>query len=296
MLESYKPSVLSGLLKYHDIHLSKSLGQNFITDGNIVDKIAGLAGLSSADTVLEIGAGAGALTSALCRRAGRVVTVEIDGRLMPLLAETLEGAGNVEIINEDFLKLWDGGIAMGPEQPERFVPDAVVGNLPYSITSPVVFKLLSGGAMPKRMVFMIQREVAERIIAPAGIKAYGVISVLCRYYCRVELCMGVPKEAFMPRPKVDSAVIRMVPEPGRYKEPADVEVFRSVVKAGFGQRRKTLRNALTGLMGGFGVTGNAMDRIYKDAGVDPGRRAETLEVEEFIRLGDSLCEARARVG
>jgi 16S rRNA (adenine1518-N6/adenine1519-N6)-dimethyltransferase len=279
MLESYKPSVLNGLLKKHDIHLSKGLGQNFITDGNIVGRIADFAALSPEESVLEIGAGAGALTTMLSRRAGRVIAIEIDRRLIPLLNEVLDGADNVMLIHEDCMKIL--GTA-------GFSPSVVVGNLPYYITSPVIMRLLEGPEIPTRMVFMVQREVAERIASPPGSRVYGAISVLTQYHCETELCMDVSREVFLPKPKVDSAVLRLKRRAAREEQPVDEALFAGLVRAGFGQRRKTLRNALTVFFADRGIEAATRDTVFAAADIDPGLRAERLSVEAFIRLANSV--------
>ena len=281
MLDTYKPSVLNALLKKHKIHLSKSLGQNFITDGNIVGQIGDLSDAGPEDTVLEIGAGAGALTAVLARRAGRVITVEIDRRLMPLLEEALEGFENVTVVNEDILKYDLGQLPGG-----RLI---VVGNLPYYITSPVIAKLLASPQNPSRMVFMMQREVAERIAAPPGNKTCGSISILCQYHCEIQFCMEIRQEVFLPRPRVESAVICMTPAEKYRDRFVDEGLFRAVVRAGFGQRRKTLRNALSVLLAGRGIEGTQVETVFRQAEIDPGLRAERLDVSAFLRLTDAIA-------
>lgn len=278
MRDTYKKTEITRLLNKYGFTMSKSLGQNFLTDKNIIDKIIEGLMIDSDDTVVEIGPGIGALTTQLSERAGRVMSIEIDSKLLPLLKEVLSGAENTEIINEDFLKVDLKELTAG--QPYK-----IIGNLPYYITTPIIMKILENGPQPQSMVFMIQKEVAQRLSAKVGTKAYGSITVAANYYCQVEYLFNVSKEVFMPKPKVDSAVIRLTP----YKSPpvnvTDEKMLFSVIRAGFGQRRKTLSNALKQLKN---ITGDQIKAALNDACIDPKRRAETLEINEFARLSNSV--------
>ncbi|MDR0357126.1 MAG: 16S rRNA (adenine(1518)-N(6)/adenine(1519)-N(6))-dimethyltransferase RsmA, partial [Clostridiales Family XIII bacterium] len=226
---------------------------------------------------VEIGPGFGALTAELSRRAGKVVAVEIDRRMIPVLEETLSGAANVEIVNEDFMT-FDSERAQGSFK--------LVGNLPYYITSPIIAKALECRVKPERMVFMVQKEVAERLVAAPGSKVCGAISIFAGYHSRVTLAMKVSREVFLPKPNVDSAIIVMEPRPFARGKPKDETLFFAIVRAGFGQRRKMLRNALSVLC----PDREKAEAVFARAGVAPTARAESLGVEEFIALADAMSE------
>jgi 16S rRNA (adenine1518-N6/adenine1519-N6)-dimethyltransferase len=275
MLESGKKTVIRGLLDKYGVQLSKNFGQNLLTDRNIIEKIADAAELNGADTVVEIGPGLGAMTVELSRRAGKVIAVEIDRRMIPVLNEVLTDAGNVEIVNEDFMKFDMGRVGGGFK---------LMGNLPYYITTPIIAKMLEGSIRPKLMVFMVQREVAQRLVSAPGGKTYGAISVMAQYHSRATYLMDVSREVFLPKPQVDSAVVLLRPQPFEGGKPKDETLFFAVVRAGFGQRRKMLHNAL-------GVLGMDKDRLtdaFARADIDPSRRAESLSVGEFITLANAI--------
>ena len=228
------------VLKKFNLHPSKSLGQNFLTDGEILEVIASAAEPGKEDMILEIGPGLGSLTAELAESAGKVVAVEIDRRLIPVLKENLRGYSNITIINGDILRM-DVKKELGTLSASSI---KVVANLPYYITTPVVMKLLESGIGAKTMVFMVQKEVADRMKAPPGGKDYGALSVAVQYYSRPSVIMEVPPDCFIPRPDVYSSVVRL----DIFEEPPaelyDRDLFFKVVKAAFGQRRKTLVNAL----------------------------------------------------
>ncbi len=278
MTDIYKVSELSSLLKRHGFIMSKSLGQNFLTDRNIIDKIISSLEIKDGDLVLEIGPGAGALTLALSEKAEIIKAVEIDSKLLPLLHEVLDKAKNAEIINEDFMKADLVILTEGK-------PYKLIGNLPYYITTPIIMKVLEEGPHPESMVFTIQKEVAQRLSAKPGKKDYGSITVAANYYCEVEYLFTVSREVFIPKPKVDSAVIKMTP----YKKPRvkvmDESIFFGLVRAGFGQRRKTLSNSLKQMES---LNTTQIKKALADADIDPMRRAETLDIEEFALLSDTV--------
>jgi 16S rRNA (adenine1518-N6/adenine1519-N6)-dimethyltransferase len=278
MLESCKTTVIRTLMNKYGFKLSKNFGQNLLTDGNIVKKIADAAELCADDTVVEIGPGFGAMTVELSRRADKVIAVEIDRKMIPVLNEVTEGAENIEIINEDFMKFDTQRV------PGRF---KLVGNLPYYITTPLIMKMLENPVKPELMVFMVQREVAERIVASPGGRVYGAISVMAQYHSRVRYAMDVSREVFLPKPQVDSAVIVLTPGIFEGTQPKDENMFFTVVRAGFGQRRKMLRNALEVI----GLSREALGSAFERANIDPMRRAETLGTEEFIILANAISEA-----
>ncbi|MDR0851560.1 MAG: 16S rRNA (adenine(1518)-N(6)/adenine(1519)-N(6))-dimethyltransferase RsmA [Clostridiales Family XIII bacterium] len=277
MLDSYKRTVALELQRKHGFQLQKNYGQNLLTDANIIEKIVDAGEISATDTVLEIGPGFGALTTALSRRAGKVIAVEIDRKLIPILEEVLDGAENTEIVTGDFMKY-----------DMRRLPDGfkLMGNLPYYITTPIIGKILEQPATPERMVFMVQKEVAERLCAPPGSKTYGAISVFVQYHCAVSAVMTVSKEVFMPKPNVDSAVIVLKPYPEKPVSPKDEKLFFSIVKAGFGQRRKMIRNAIASAVPSKGD----LDTAFAVTGIDPDTRAERLSVAEFVALADAVLE------
>jgi 16S rRNA (adenine1518-N6/adenine1519-N6)-dimethyltransferase len=309
----YRLTAARALMGRYDIRPVKSLGQNFLIDPNIVKKIAELPGLGPDDAVCEIGPGLGALTVELAARARRVVAVEKDARIIPALEEALgaglmdgmrtperavrggetSGAGqgeapspesvvvgNVEIVRADFLDYDLGRLPPGCK---------LVGNLPYRVTTPIIMKAVGSPDVPPLMVFMMQREVAVRICAPPGGRDYGAVSVAVQYRCRTEYAMDVSREVFTPKPNVDSAVVVMRSEPGRCGVPKDEKLFFAVVKAGFGQRRKMLRNALSSLVPDAG----ALDAAFTRAGVSGEARAETLSVSAFIALADAIGANRS---
>lgn len=275
MTDIYKKTELAKLLDKHDFRISKSLGQNFLTDKNIIDKIVDGLDLNPDDNVIEIGPGVGALTTELVQRANSVTAIEIDNKIVPLLKDVVS---DVQIINEDFLKADLDAITGGK-------PYKLIGNLPYYITTPIIMKVLEEGPRPTSMVFMIQKEVAERLSAKAGKKDYGSITVAAGYYCEVEYLFTVSSQVFVPKPKVDSAVIRLTP----YEKPPvsvmDERIFFSVIKAGFGQRRKTLNNSLRQING---ITSEQVKSALENADIDPMRRAETLDISEFAKLSNSV--------
>jgi 16S rRNA (adenine1518-N6/adenine1519-N6)-dimethyltransferase len=255
----------------------RALGQHFLRDGAVATAIVDLLAPSSRDLVVEIGPGEGALTETLARRAGHVIALEIDRTLLERLRRRFPA---VEVLSAD-ARAWDYGSLTRPEDGRVLV----VGNLPYSVGKPIVAALLESRTAVDAMVLMLQREVAERLAAPPGGKIYGALSVLTQAVCDVELVLRVPPGAFRPPPKVDSAVVRLIPrQHGRV--PAALEArFREVVRAAFGRRRKMLANALAG---GLGRSLGTVREAAAESGVDPARRAETLTIEEFAALAARL--------
>jgi len=278
MTDIYKKTELLKLLRRHEFTMSKSLGQNFLIDRNIIEKIAESLNIGEDDRVVEVGAGAGVLTKELAQRAKSVKAVEIDSKLLPILKEVLKDVSNVEIIAEDFMKVDMGDLSAGKSYK-------LIGNLPYYITTPIIMKALESEHKPKISVFMVQKEVAQRLSARAGTKDYGSITVAANYYARVEYLFGVSKEVFIPKPKVDSAVIWVTPYDRPPIKSLDEKMFFAVVKACFGQRRKTLSNSLKQIKS---LDPSYIKEVLAQAGIDPARRAETLEISEFARLSDSV--------
>jgi 16S rRNA (adenine1518-N6/adenine1519-N6)-dimethyltransferase len=255
----------------------RALGQHFLRDAGVAGAIVDLLAPTANDLVVEIGPGEGALTDVLARRAGRLIALEVDRTLLERLRRRLPG---VEALEAD-ARTWDYGLLARPPGGRVLV----VGNLPYSVSKPIVAALLEARRALDAMALMLQREVAERLAAPPGGKVYGALSVLTQAVCDVELALRVPPGAFRPPPKVDSAVVRLVPRRDA-RVPAELEGrFREVVRAAFGRRRKMLANALAG---GLGLSLGAARAAATRSGVDPGRRAETLTIGEFVALTAQL--------
>ncbi|MGE4588960.1 MAG: 16S rRNA (adenine(1518)-N(6)/adenine(1519)-N(6))-dimethyltransferase RsmA [Acidaminococcaceae bacterium] len=272
-----KKDVTAHILKTFNLRADKRLGQNFLVDEQIVNKIIAAAELDAEDTVLEVGPGIGTLTQALAETGAQVVAVELDRRLLPVLAKTLAGYDNIEIINEDILQL-DIRKAVPKENFK------VVANLPYYITTPIIFNLLEQKLPMERLVAMVQKEVAERMVAKPGGKDYGALSVAIQYYTEPEIAFVVPPASFIPPPSVESAVIVCK----RRREPpveiVDEKLFFRVVKAAFSVRRKMLSNALKNM----GIDSEQTTAWLAFADIDGKRRGETLSLEEFAALTNTF--------
>lgn len=272
--------VIKNALAREGLAPRKSLGQNFLCDANIPNKIVAAGAVEKTDLVLEIGPGLGVLTSILIEQAGMVIAVEYDRGLFRILQENLATVPNLRLINQDFLQvdLWS---LLEPLRND-FPVFKVIANLPYYITTPVLFKLVESGLHWGGMVFLIQKEVAERLCAGPGSDAYGAVTVMINFFGTVEKVAMVPRTVFYPVPQVDSAAIRITPHPG------PTELYPSlhrVVQAAFGQRRKTILNAL--FAGGILLGSNEKSELavsLRDLGIDPERRGETLALEEFIKI------------
>ena len=285
----YSPATIQKIKNKYEFQLSKSLGQNFLIDGNLVGRIIENSLIDKEDLVIEVGPGIGVLTAEAAKEARKVIAVEIDRNLIPILQETLAGYDNIEIINRDIMKTDFREIIKNAEKGNKrpFNSVKIIGNLPYYITTPIIMKVLEedGRDLVDNITIMLQKEVADRIRAIPGSKAYGALSVMVQYYCIVDKIASVSKEVFMPKPKVDSSVIRLT----ICKEPP-VELdnegtFFAVVKAGFGQRRKTLLNSLNGI---YGFSKEEVKEVMSKAGINPNRRAETLDMKEFAVLSNSI--------
>ena len=255
----------------------RALGQHFLRDAGMARAIVDLVAPTAADLVLEIGPGEGALTDQLARRAGRVIALEIDRVLIERLRRRLP---TVEIVEAD-ARSWDYGALARPPGGRVLV----VGNLPYSVGKPILQALVEARTAIDQMALMLQLEVAERVAAPPGGKTYGSLSVLTQLYCDVRIALRVPPGAFRPPPKVDSAVLHLRPLPAPRVDVGDEARFHAVVRAAFAQRRKTLANALAA---GLALSVGTAREAATSAGVDPGRRAETLDIKEFAALARRL--------
>jgi len=255
----------------------KKFGQNFITDKNLLASIVTLAGVTAADTVVEIGCGAGTLTRALAAKAKRVVAFEVDKTLEPVLAQTLAGLDNVEVVFKDFLKV--NLTAFEAEYGEY----SVVANLPYYITTPLITKILEDGKKCKSLAVMVQEEVAERLCATENTPEYGAITAIVAYRARAEIIKRVPRTMFTPRPNVDSAVVKLTVEENRIE--ADEAAYKKTVHAAFLSRRKTLEN---NLMGVFKLTREQAEDALLSCGIDLKVRGETLSPQKFASLSQAL--------
>lgn len=252
----------------HGVRPTKALGQNFVVDPNTIRKVVAVAETSPEDRVLEIGAGGGSLTLGLAAAAERVIAVEYDRRLLPVLAETLRSRANVDVVAADALKLPLAELDV----------NKLVANLPYNIAVPVVIRVLEEAPQISELVVMTQREVGERLVAGPGSKAYGQVSVIVAYFAEATLAAKVSRRAFFPVPGVDSVLVRL----NRRRPPAvDKDHLFALVRKGFGQRRKTLRNALGG-----GQAGGDVEAILRSLGLDPGVRAEQLSLADFVAIAN----------
>ena len=274
------PKVTRHILSAFHLRASKRLGQNFLVDRGVVQGIVDAAELSPADTVLEIGPGIGTLTQGLAETGARVVAVELDKKLPAVLAETLKGYDNVTIVPGDILKLNISEI-LGLPNRSRF---KVVANLPYYITTPILMTLLEQRLPIERLVTMVQKEVAVRMTARAGSKDYGALSVAVQYFTVPRMVMDVPPRSFLPAPEVTSAVIACHVQDVPTVRPADEKLFFRLVRAAFGQRRKTLLNALTGA----GLTKEMSRAGLTAAGIAENMRGEQLSLADFARLSDAV--------
>ncbi len=277
----YSPKYVKELLGNHGFTFSKSLGQNFLIDGNIVRKIVASANIGPEDYVLEIGPGMGTLTEELALHAKKVVSVELDKSLLPILDETVGMYENVEIISADIL---DVDVDKLIQEKLNGGPVKVVANLPYYVTTPIIGKLIESGANIESIIVMVQKEVAERMAAGPGSKTYGSLSVFVNFYTDPEIVVKVPKTVFMPQPKIDSAVIKL--EMKKQLPHVDKDQFFKVVKAGFSKRRKTIFNALSTY--GFDLERELFKEYLIKADIKLEERAENLSVEDFINISKTL--------
>jgi len=286
-MKLYAPSTIQAIKERHNFQLSKSLGQNFITDKSVIERIVEGSDVGEDDLVIEIGPGIGVLTAEAAESAAKVVAIEIDKKLIPILAETLAEYDNIRVINQDILKTDINEIIREEREAGSFTGGVkIMGNLPYYITTPIIMGILEKGVEADSITIMMQKEVADRIKAAPGGKIYGAISVAVQYYCEVEQVASVPKEVFVPRPKVDSAVLKLSIRKERPVDLIDEKSFFACIKAGFGQRRKTLLNSLTGVNG---LPKEDIKEILEAAGVDPARRAETLDINEFAAIANGVA-------
>ena len=276
----YSKSYVRDLLGFHNIHLKKSLGQNFLIDKQAVERITRMADLNSEDVVLEIGPGIGHLTQAMLQKVKHVISIEIDQRLFPVLTGLFGGNKKLSLVHADILKV----DLMKRFEELGIFPNKVVANVPYYITTPILTHIVDSKVKFEKVLFTVQKEVAERYVAPPGNKTYGSISVVIQYWGNAKICGTVAPQCFFPIPKVASAVLSL----DFHKEPivgvANEELFFKLIKMAFSQRRKMLRNTLLPLeKEGYNLKG-----AFENAGIDKTLRAERLSVEDFAKLSDAL--------
>lgn len=279
------PRKTKEIVQKHGFKFSKSLGQNFLIDQNILDNILDGANICSEDYVIEVGPGIGSLTQNIAERSKSVLAIEIDKTLLPILKETLENYSNVEIINQDVLKMDLNKLVK--EKMEGKKPK-VVANLPYYVTTPIIMKFLEEKVPIESLTIMIQKEVADRIQAKPGTKDYGTLSIAVQYYCDPKILLKVPPSVFIPQPKVESSVIRLdvLEKPRVYVEREDL--FFGLVKDAFGKRRKTLLNALSS--GNLKLEKDLLREVLTASDIDEKRRGETLYIEEYATLANNLAK------
>ena len=275
---------IRAILGRHGFHFSKSLGQNFLTDPAVPAGIADASGAKETRNVIEVGPGMGCLTAELCQRADKVVAVEIDRALLPVLEETLAGYDNVEVVQGDVLALDLKALCR-----EKFgdAPAAACANLPYYITTPAITALLESRAFT-RITVMVQREVARRICAAPGTPEYSAFSIYVQYHADAEILFDVPADRFVPQPKVDSAVLRLTPLAKPPVDTRDEKLFFALVRAAFNMRRKTLVNALGPVLGGK-MDKTEITALVESVGLDARVRGERLSLADFARLADAVC-------
>ena len=270
------------LVNKYNFKFSKSLGQNFLIDDSVLNDIVSGAEVDENDLVIEIGPGVGSLTAQLLKKAKKVVAVELDNDLIPILEAELGQYENFSLIHKDALKV-DFNEVIGDEESVK-----LVANLPYYVTTPIIVNLLKKNYNFKSLTIMIQKEVAERINAEPNCKEYGSISLLVQYYCDTKIIRKVPPACFIPRPKVDSIVIRLDRLPEKRVKVQDEDLMFEIIRHSFNMRRKTLWNATKFL----GMKKEVLEKAYEEAGIDPKRRGETLSLEEFAALSDKITEYR----
>ncbi|MDQ0063728.1 16S rRNA (adenine(1518)-N(6)/adenine(1519)-N(6))-dimethyltransferase RsmA [Paenibacillus harenae] len=286
-IEVATPKRTKEIIAKYGFSFKKSLGQNFLIDQNILNKIVEAAELDETKGALEIGPGIGALTQRLAASAGKVTAVEIDNRLIPILRDVLSEDTNTEVIHGDVLKL-----DLKQVFEDRFSDMSgvsVVANLPYYVTTPILMKLLEERLPLEHIVVMIQKEVADRMAAKPGGKEYGSLSVAVQYYCVPQVVCIVPHTVFIPQPNVDSAVIKLSLRDKPAVDVPDEDHYFRVVQASFAQRRKTLFNNLTAFVGK--ENREALTALLTGIGIDPARRGETLSLEEFASVSRAMLEA-----
>ncbi|MCI9492748.1 MAG: 16S rRNA (adenine(1518)-N(6)/adenine(1519)-N(6))-dimethyltransferase RsmA [Lachnospiraceae bacterium] len=288
MADLGKPQNTIAVLQKYNFSFQKKYGQNFLVDPRVLEKIIHAAQVGQEDFVLEVGPGIGTMTQYLCEHAREVVAVEIDRKLIPILEDTLSPYQNVEVLNQDILKVDIGRLIKERNQGK---PIKVVANLPYYITTPIIMGLFESRAPVESITVMVQKEVAERMQAGPGTKDYGALSLAVQYYAKPEVVANVPPNCFIPRPKVGSAVVRLTRRKDKGIQAEDEKLMFCIIRASFNQRRKTLVNGLNnapGLAFGKGQVIEALETM----GLSPNIRGEALSLGQFAILSNLLGQNR----
>ncbi len=275
------------ILNKYPFIFQKKFGQNFLIDPHVLDKIITSSNITKEDCVLEIGPGIGSVTQALLDNAGKVISIEIDNQLIPILTENFKDYKNFKLIHNDVLKVDLKELLSSEAQGFNI---KVVANLPYYITTPIIMMLLENKLPIESITVMVQKEVADRMAAKPNNKQYGAITVSMKYYCETYLVANVPRNCFMPRPNIDSAVIKLT----LHKEPPikvnNEKLFFTIIKAAFAQRRKTLLNTLNSTAN-LDISKDALKEILDESGIGSSTRGETLALEDFAKLSDLINQA-----
>lgn len=282
-MKLYSPRVMKEILEKYGFKFSKGLGQNFLIDGNIINKIVEAADIDDNSGIIEIGPGFGTLTQGLCKKAKKVVAIEIDESLREVHKETIP-YDNIKVIYEDFMKI---DVDKLIEEEFAGMDVKIVANLPYYITTPIIMKILEDKYKISRIVVMVQKEVANRLNAKPGTKEYSAISLAVQYRADTNIAMIVPSTVFMPRPKVDSAVIALSILKSPRIDVVDERMLFTVIRGSFNQRRKTILN---GLSNKFDCPKELVKEVLEKVNIDPGIRGESLSIEEFGRISDEMSK------
>lgn len=277
MKKLYSPKVVKEIIDFYDFSFKKSLGQNFLIDKNFVDKIVESADIEN-QNVLEIGPGIGTITYEMAKTAKKVVAIEIDQSLMPILDQNLEEFDNAKVINEDILKVDLKNLVEEEFDGESF---KVVSNLPYYITTPIIEKLITTGLPCKDMTIMVQKEVAERMVASEKDKEYSSLSVFIKFYTDAKVIVNLPKSVFMPQPKIDSTILNL--KLRIYDNNVNQKTLFKLVRAGFNKRRKTILNSMSDV-----VSKDELKEAFVNLGIKENLRAENLSIDDYISLANEL--------
>lgn len=277
MKKLYSPKIVKEIIDFYDFKFKKSLGQNFLIDKNFVDKIIDIADIEN-ENVLEIGPGIGTITYEMAKTAKKVLAVEIDENLIPILQQNLEEFSNVKVINQDILKVDLKKLIEEEFDNQSF---KVVSNLPYYITTPIIELLITSNFPCKDMTIMVQKEVAQRMVASANDKDYSSLSVFVKFYSDAKILVNLPKTVFMPQPKIDSSILNL--KLRIYDEKVDQKKLFNLVRAGFNKRRKTILNSLSDV-----AKKDDLKIAFEKTGLKENLRAENLSLDDFIKLADIL--------
>lgn len=282
------PEGTKAVLNRYPFVFQKKFGQNFLIDPHVLDKIINAAEITKEDCVIEIGPGIGSVTQALIDNAGKVISIEIDDQLIPILTEQFGGCENFRLIHKDVLKV-DLHKLIAEESPNRRIK--VVANLPYYITTPIIMMLLEHNLPIESITVMVQKEVADRMASGPGSKQYGAITVAMKYYCDTYLVANVPQNCFMPRPNVDSAVIKLTLHQEPIVDINDEEQLLKIIKAAFSQRRKTLLNTFAS-NGNLGLSKEEIKNVLDESGIGASTRGETLSLDDYAMLSNYIDNYR----